>query len=276
MAYIVVKITNHKIRKSSNDILIAYLNELGYEAFEEHLKGVDAYIQEDLFDETILKQLQDTVKTLDFSYQWNVLEEQNWNKTWEENYQPVVIAEKLLVRSTFHKPIPTLPFEVIINPQMSFGTGHHQTTSLMLEALLSLDLQGKKVLDVGCGTGILAIFAVQRGAEVVGVDIDKNSYQNALENLALNNVAEKIQLKKGTVQMVREQVFDIILANINRNVLLQDMNEYAQRLKPNGTLLLSGFYSSDIDKMQEAIEKANLKKVSEKILEDWTLLEVKK
>ncbi len=276
MGYIVVKITNHKIRKTANDILIAYLNELGYEAFEEHLKGVDAYIQEEYFDENILKQLQEEVEGLDFSYEWNVLEEKNWNKAWEEQYQPVVIADKLLVRSTFHQPNPNLPYEVVINPQMSFGTGHHETTSLMLEALLSIDLQGKKVLDVGCGTGILAIFSAQEGASVRGVDIDNNAYENALENIVLNRVEDKVSISKGTVQTVTERGFDLILANINRNVLLDDMQEYADRLVVGGTLLLSGFYESDVPKIEIALANANLKKVGMQVLNEWTLLVVRK
>ncbi len=276
MGYIVVKITNRKLRKTSNDILVACLSELGYEAFEEHLQGVDAYIQEDLFDESVLQELKNRVAVLDFSYEWKVLEEKNWNKEWEENYKPVVIADKLLVRSTFHQPNPDLPYEVVINPQMSFGTGHHETTTLMLEALLEQDLHEKNILDVGCGTGILAIFAAQQGATLTAVDIEENAYQNAVENAKLNNVAERIALQKGVVQDIKEGNFDIILANINRNVLLQDIQEYADRLAIGGRLFLSGFYTQDVDLLVDALAKSNLIKVNERVLNDWVLIEAVK
>lgn len=275
MAYIVVQIQNNRVKKETNDILIAYLNELGYDSFEEHLRGVDAYILEENFDEEVLKNLRATVPSLDFSYTWKFLEDKNWNQVWEDNYQPVVIADKLLVRSTFHEKNTALPYEVVINPQMSFGTGHHETTSLMLEALLGQELDGKKVLDVGCGTGILAIFAAQQGASVTGVDIDGAAYENALENIKLNNV-EKIEVKQGIVDDVEENGFDIILANINRNVLLQDMEKYASRLDKQGVLFLSGFYEQDIPKLEEAITNARLKKCEKKVLNDWVVLTVAK
>ncbi len=276
MGYIVVKITNHKLRKTSNDILVACLSELGYEAFEEHLQGIDAYIQEGLFDESVLQELKNRVAVLDFSYEWKVLEEKNWNKEWEENYKPVVIADKLLVRSTFHQPNPDLPYEVVINPQMSFGTGHHETTTLMLEALLEQDLYEKNILDVGCGTGILAIFAAQQGAILTAVDIEENAYQNAVENAKLNDVTERIVLQKGVVQDIKEGNFDIILANINRNVLLQDMQEYADRLAIGGRLFLSGFYTQDVDLLVDALAKSNLIKVNKRVLNDWVLIEAVK
>ncbi len=275
MSYIIVKITNNKIRKTANAILIAYLNELGYEAFEEHLKGVDAYILEEEFEENHLQQLQ-KIPSLDFTYKWEVLEEKNWNKEWEEHYQPVVISDKLLVRSTFHQSDSELPYEVIINPKMSFGTGHHETTTLMLQALLEIDLQGKNVLDVGCGTAILAIFAAQQGATVVGVDIDENAYENALENVKLNGVEKAVKISKGTVQDVAEKDFDVILANINRNVLLNDMQEYAIRLAEGGTLLLSGFYENDVPKLEVALQNADLLHKEKRVLNEWVLLKTGK
>ncbi|PID89376.1 MAG: 50S ribosomal protein L11 methyltransferase, partial [Bacteroidia bacterium] len=248
----------------------------GYEAFEEHLDGVDAYVVENHFDEGVLKALQENVAALEFTYEWEVLEEKNWNKEWEENYQPTVIADKLLIRSTFHEPQPDLPYEIIINPQMSFGTGHHETTTLMLEALLECDLHGKKVLDVGCGTGILAIFAAQQGAKVLGVDIEDNAYQNALENVKLNKVENAVEIQKGTVQDVNKGNYDIILANINRNVLLNDMPEYADRLADRGILLLSGFYESDMPKMEVALKNASFLKYEKQTSNEWTLVKVLK
>ncbi len=275
MGYIVAKITNKKVRKTTNDILIAYLNELGYEAFEEHLKGVDAYILEEHFEENLLKQLQE-IPSLNFTYEWEVLEEKNWNKEWEEHYQPVVVADKLLIRSTFHQPDLKIPYEIVINPKMSFGTGHHETTTLMLQALLNLDLERKRVLDVGCGTGILAIFAAQQGALVTAVDIDDNAYENALENVKLNGVEKAVKISKGTVQGVAEMDFDFILANINRNVLLSDMAEYEKRLAKGGTLLLSGFYENDVSKLEIALQDVNLFNYTKSVLNEWTLICVTK
>lgn len=276
MAYIVVKITNTHIKKSANDILIAYLNEMGYEAFEEHFQGVDAYILEENFNKDALEELKSSVPLLDFTYRFESLKEQNWNQQWEQNYKPVVIGDKLVIRSTFHESFPSVAEEIIINPKMSFGTGHHETTTLMLEALLSVDLDKKKVLDVGCGTGILAIFAAQKGAKVVGVDIDENAYENALENIELNAVAENVSIRKGTVDSIAEKNFDVILANINRNVLLQDMQKYADRLRTGGVLFLSGFYEKDIPKMQEAIVQAELRNCEKSVANAWTLLRLQK
>lgn len=276
MEYIVVNITNHKIRKEANDILIAYLSEIGYEAFEEHLQGVDAYILKDDFDEEALEELKQNITSLDFEYKWEVLEEKNWNEEWERNYKPVIIADKLLVRSTFHESMPEIPYEIIVNPQMSFGTGHHETTTLMLEALLKQDLTGRSVFDVGCGTGILALFAAKQQAKVIGVDIDQNAYENALDNIKLNNLEGKIAIYKGTVDCIEEKDFDIILANINRNVLLQDMKKYAEKLAEDGTLLLSGFYETDVEKLNEAIANAGLRNCEKNVLNEWTLLKVKK
>lgn len=276
MKYIIVHFRHKRASKLANEILIAYLNELGYEAFEEHLEGVDAYIFQEMFDKEMLNMLLKQIEMLDFIYDWELLEEKNWNAEWERNYNPVLIADKLLVRSTFHEPMAEVTEEIVINPKMSFGTGHHETTTLMLETLLCLDLTGKKVLDVGCGTGILAIFAAKKGAAVVAVDIDENAYENALENLEINKVAEKVYITKGTVDSVAEKDFDIILANINRNVLLQDMSKYAVRLRVGGHLLLSGFYENDSAKMQEVLNSLKLTNCEKRVLNEWALLEVQK
>lgn len=275
MAYIVVKIKNVQIKKQSNEILIALLNEFNYDSFQEHIDGIDAYIEQDKFEENVLISLQSMKNIPQFNYEWELLEDKNWNTVWEENYQPVVIADKLLIRSTFHKDFLEYPYEIIINPRMSFGTGHHVTTSLILSEMLTSELQGLHILDVGCGSGILGIFASKKGATVFGVDIDKWAYENALDNIALNNISN-FEVKQGTVDDVSEDNFDIILANINRNVLLDDMEKYEKKLSQGGTLLLSGFYEKDIPLITEKVEQVGLHFIASKVENEWSLVKVTK
>lgn len=275
MAYTVVKIKNIQIKKQSNEILIALLNEFGYDSFQEHIDGIDAYIEQDKFDEKVLISLQSMKNIPEFSYEWEVLEDTNWNAVWEENYQPVVIADKLLIRSDFHKELRQYPYEIIINPRMSFGTGHHATTSLILSEMIDSKLGGLRVLDVGCGSGILGIFASKKGATVYGVDIDNWAYENALDNIALNDITNFV-VRQGTVAIVEESDFDIILANINRNVLIDDMGKYEKKLSVGGTLLLSGFYEKDIPLIIEKAEEVGLHFVSSKVENEWSLVKVVK
>jgi ribosomal protein L11 methyltransferase len=235
------------------DILQAELAELGFEAFAEEERGFAAYAPVKAFDkgatEGLLKQYM-----MDAALEWEVkeLEKVNWNEEWEKNYEAIEIGQECIVRANFHPPRPDVPYEIVITPKMSFGTGHHQTTRLMLQQQLHLEHEGLRVLDVGCGTGILAIMAHKRGAvEIWACDIDEWSVENSRENCCLNRCPE-IQVVQGTLAASGiGGEFDIILANINKNVLLEEMDLYAEYLLPNGHLLLSGFYEQDIDDLLE-------------------------
>lgn len=231
------------------DIIQAELAELGFEAFAEEERGFAAYAPVKAFNkaatESILKEYM-----MDAALEWEVktLDKKNWNEEWEKNYDLIEIGNECVVRASFHPPRPDVPYEIIITPKMSFGTGHHQTTKLMLKQQLHLNHQGMRVLDVGCGTAILAIMAFKRGAaEVWACDIDEWCVENGEENCLLNKCPE-IQVRLGTLaESGIGGRYDIILANINKNVLLEEMDLYAEFLQPDGHLLLSGFYEEDIE-----------------------------
>lgn len=228
------------------DILIAELSELGFESFEETLTGLSAYIP----TATIKDPNLDSITILQnpefiISYESEEIEPINWNEEWERNFQPIEVDGKCTVRAPFHA-VPTTEFDIIIEPKMSFGTGHHETTHLMIKHLLKLDLANKKTLDMGSGTGILAILAAMRGAKPIdAIDIDPWCYENSIENFDRNQVSF-IESHLGNVSLLKDKSYDLIIANINRNVLLEDIPSYAQSLTDQGILLLSGFYTEDI------------------------------
>jgi ribosomal protein L11 methyltransferase len=253
------------------DILIAELAEIGYDSFVDTPEGVDAYITEDQFAEASLQDLIRKYQALtDIEYQFNRLEKQNWNETWEKSYEPINVDDVCLVRAAFHPADDRFKYQIVITPKMSFGTGHHETTSMMLSTQLGIDHQGKKVLDVGCGTGILAIMACLLGAkEVLGFDIDEWAVENTRENIGLNH-CDFMTVSQGTIENVDPSLrFDIILANINRNVLLQEIPVYRRFLSPGGKLLVSGFYEHDIEDIARTAEEAGLKKMSQRIKNQW-------
>ena len=225
------------------DLLINELADIGFDTFEEAEFGFKAFIAESVFD----KQLLDTKlaayrEQFNFSYEFNLIPQQNWNEVWESNFEPIQIRNKVWVRATFHQPKPEFPFEIVIDPKMAFGTGHHETTSMMMESMLDTDFKGKKVLDMGCGTGILAILAEKLGAtDIVAVDNDLACYDSTLENARLNN-CQHIRVFCGSKEAIPIEQYDIILANINRNILLDHIDRYAWVLKSGGELYLSGFY----------------------------------
>ncbi|MEZ4923893.1 MAG: 50S ribosomal protein L11 methyltransferase [Crocinitomicaceae bacterium] len=225
------------------DIMIAQLGELGFESFVETKTGLNSYIPETIFDAGIIDDLkeQQGIANLDYS----LIEDQNWNAKWEENFEPVFVDDLLVIRAPFHSPDLKAKMVVTIQPQMSFGTGHHQTTWLMAKKLFELDLTGKEVLDMGTGTGVLAIVAEKLGAKkVFAPDIDEWSFRNALENVALNN-CEKIEVALGDDQTIKGRSFDLIIANINKNVLIQHFSVYSECIKPGGMMLISGFFETD-------------------------------
>jgi len=260
-----------KVNPEFADILIAELGELGFEAFEDTVDGFNAYIDAKKFVQEELDAV--LARYADFApanYQVQKIEHQNWNEEWERNFEPLFIADQVSVRASFHERPANARYDIVINPKMSFGTGHHETTTLMIENQLTLDHQGKRVLDMGCGTGILAIMAGELGAaEIVAVEIEDWTVENARENAALNQYPQ-IDVRLGGAETIAgDKPYDIILANINRNVLLEDMPAYVAVLKPGGVLLLSGFYTEDLPVLQARASELGLSYTSYRTKNNW-------
>ncbi|SDP75413.1 ribosomal protein L11 methyltransferase [Mucilaginibacter sp. OK268] len=253
------------------DLLINALGEIGFDTFEELEFGFKAYIPTDDFDEQQLKEhLLPYQEMFTFSYEITLIPQKNWNEVWESNFEPIKIGDKIYVRATFHPARPEFPYEIVIDPKMAFGTGHHQTTSMMLELILENDFAGKKVLDMGCGTGILAIMTSKlSAAEITAIDYDPVCYDSTIENSALNHVTNIIPLC-GSKEAIPDEQYDTILANINRNILLDQMERYAQVLKPGGEIYFSGFYESpDLEIITDEARKHGLKYINHKKTNDW-------
>ncbi|GAB3500551.1 50S ribosomal protein L11 methyltransferase [Spirosoma knui] len=254
------------------DILTAELAELGYESFVETDEGLNAYIVDADFNQDSLNEL--VAKYADqtaIAYEVSSLEKRNWNAEWEREYEPIEVANQVRVRASFHPLDARFRYDIVINPKMSFGTGHHETTAMMLEQQLSLDVQDKTVLDVGSGTGILAILAVKMGAQLaLAFDIEEWAVENARENADLNGCPE-VDVFQGTIADVDPSSrFDVILANINRNVLLAEIPTYVTLLNANGYLLVSGFYEQDAADIQRKAVEAGLTPVRTLMRNDWT------
>jgi ribosomal protein L11 methyltransferase len=245
-------------RDPATEILIAELGDVGFESFVEHDNGVTAYIQKIEWNPNILDNLYvlgSNEFIISFSY-FEVIQT-NWNKEWEKNFNPIQVDNLVSIRAPFHKN-PSLKFDIVIEPKMSFGTGHHETTHMMIQHLLALDLENKKVLDMGCGTGILAIFAEKKGAQPIdAIDIDNWCYQNSLENIQRNG-CNHITVLEGDSSLLKQKKYDIIIANINRNILISDMKTYTECLNKNGILLLSGFYKEDVIIIENEVTKHGL------------------
>jgi len=254
------------------DLLINALGEIGFDTFEELDFGFKAYIPVDDFDEeTLIEQLLPYRELFTFSYEVSLIPQKNWNEVWERNFEPIAISDKIFVRATFHPARPEFPYQIVIDPKMAFGTGHHQTTSMMLELMLENDYNGKNVLDMGCGTGILAIMASKLGAaQVTAIDYDLVCYESTIENSALNNIDNIIPLCGSKEAIPDEEQYDIILANINRNILIDQMERYAEALKPDGEIYFSGFYETpDLDIITDEARKYGLKYITHKKDKDW-------
>jgi ribosomal protein L11 methyltransferase len=231
----------------SRDIIAAYLSEFDFESFEDSETGLKAFIPENQFDESVVKDALIRIgKMMSFSFEINFIKEQNWNETWERNYDPVMVAGKCFIRAPFHAENLEALYELVIEPKMSFGTAHHETTSMMIELILKKKWVGKKVLDMGCGTGVLAILASKMGAtEIVAIDNDEWAFLNAVENVERNNTGN-IKVLQGDNALIENQKFDVILANINRNILLAQLQSYVNALNTYGEIYLSGFYEEDV------------------------------
>ena len=259
-----------------NEILIAELGYVGFESFVEDYQGLKAYIQKKEWNKNILEEIQILNSTeFEITYSFNEIEQVNWNAAWEKNFHPIEVDQKCVVRAPFH-PQANVDYEIIIEPKMSFGTGHHQTTRLMCSFLLEEDVNSKKVLDMGTGTGILAILSEQLGAtSILAVDIEDWSVENTLEN-AERNACSEIEGRCGDIDSIGEKDYDIVLANINRNILLRHLPSYSEKLTKNGILFLSGFFNSDSEDLKQAAAKEGLSFVDQKSEENWCALKFEK
>jgi ribosomal protein L11 methyltransferase len=268
-----------------SDILMAEIAEVGFDTFMETEKGFEAFVEEKKFDELLLEEVKEKYKAVNpLLFFWDTIEKRNWNEEWEKNLEPIFVDDRCLIRAEFHKieNLPAgmqgkYPYEIIITPKMSFGTGHHQTTYLMIKSQMGIDHVDKRVMDAGCGTAILAIMASKlKAKEVEAFDIDEWSVINGKENIE-NNHCTNIQLHQGKIEEMKfTGKFDIVLANINKNVLLAEMKIYASYLEKNGQLLLSGFYTKDIDDLLFEAHRHGLAEVNRDERETWAALLLRK
>ena len=271
MAFITIRVT---CQESLRDYLTALLFEIGFDAFQELSDGFEGSCEEGTFD---LQQVQEMLQPFeDVTYEVKEQEKVNWNEEWEKNYDPIIIGNRCIVRASLQSPRPEFEYEIIVTPKMSFGTGHHATTHQILAFQMTLDHQRKNVLDVGTGTGVLAIMAQKRGAgKVVATDIDDWCIENSTENFELNDVTN-YSLHKVEIEDLEQHEFDIIIANINKNVLLNQIGHYSVRLKTEGKLILSGFYQEDIVDLVSAASKHALKKIDHSVKDNWAMLVLSK
>ncbi len=256
----------------ATEILIAELGYAGFESFVETETGVTAYIQKQDWNIAILDNIHIlNSEEFEITFTFNEIEHTNWNAEWEKNFNPIVVDNLVTVRAPFHQK-PDTKFDVIIEPKMSFGTGHHETTHMMIQHILKNDFKDKTVLDMGCGTGVLAILAEKVGASNLdAIDIDHWCYLNSLENVERNN-CNKIKVYQGDVSLLKNKTYHVIIANINRNILLADMHQYATCLNQNGMLFLSGFYQADIPLIEAECNKHMLKLTDTIQKGDWVSL----
>lgn len=256
----------------ASEILVAELGEAGFESFVEEEDGITAYIPSKDFDKDSLQEIQIlNSEEFEISYSSREIEPVNWNSEWEKNFTPLIVDDKCSIRAPFHEK-PDTEFDIVIEPKMSFGTGHHATTYMMVQFILKDEWQGEKVLDMGCGTGVLAILAAMKGAsEVDAVDIDNWCYQNSIENAQRNNV-EFISVSEGGAEHLKGKKYDRVIANINRNILLEDIQVYEACLNSGGKLYLSGFYSEDFEAIEQECSSHNLTFNEQLERENWIAL----
>ncbi len=276
MDYIEVNIVPEKAPDQEVlDTIIALLSEQPFESFAETENGVSAYMPQNLFvEKEVVETLNSIRRLVGIKWEINSIAGQNWNKTWEENYRPVTIAGRCYIRAPFHSSLPEMEYEILIEPKMSFGTAHHETTSMMIEMLLDEDVKGKDVLDMGCGTGVLAILASKMGAgNILAVDNDEWAYENALENVAKNE-CRNVMVKWGDEKAIGNQKFDLILANINRNILLLQLEHYIAALNPGGKIFLSGFYEKDIPVLLDKAKPFHYHLIKKQTKNHWAAIAI--
>ena len=263
----------------ATDVLAAILCENGYESFVPDETGLTAYVKKELFDSDVLTDVISTFpmdNKITLSYE--IIEGQDWNSEWEKNYfQPIVVGDKCVIHSSFHNDVPSAEYDIVIDPKMAFGTGHHATTSFIIRQLLEMDLKDKDVMDMGTGTGILAILCAMRGAKnVSAIEIDEFAYVNAVENVRLNGVPQ-INVHHGDAALLKEEnIVDVFIANINRNIITNDIDSYADNLKLEGLMLLSGFYEEDIPVIMEKAKILGLEYKSHSVQDRWSCLILEK
>lgn len=277
MAYLEFEIPIRSWSSTEREILVARLSVIGFEGFVEKEDLIQAYILKESFPGEVFNELIDELSGYGIRVQYRFHEtvEQNWNEEWEKQFDPVLISEKVLVRAPFHDSGSDLPCTLVIEPKMSFGTGHHITTRLMIEAMMNMDLLGKRVLDMGCGTGVLGIYACYRGADrVLGVDNDQWAYENSLENVERNG-ARAMEVRFGDAGSLEAEEFDIILANITRNILVRDLTEYCAHLGKYGILVVSGFLAEDVQFVLNAGYECGLEHLQTQEDSNWISLSFK-
>jgi ribosomal protein L11 methyltransferase len=281
MNYIEVKIEIIPFGEEFAEQVIAQTEELGYESYEVSGPFLNAYIPEDKYSERDLRlalSFFDNNGEFILKYIANFIREENWNAVWESNFQPITIKNICTVKAGFHKNLPKTKYTITIDPKMAFGTGHHQTTSLMMEAMLDEQFRGCSVLDIGCGTGILAILAVKLKADIPvhAIDIDPVATASAIENSRRNRMPGKLAVLTGDASLLQSERYDVILANINRNIILSDLKTYAFSLRRGGRIILSGFYQADADMIIQEGRRQNLEFVYGKNLDNWAVIKLKK
>ncbi len=279
MNYYEIKFNIKPNTEINRDVLAAILAGIDFESFSENPNGIDAYVSEKLYDEEKIKNCISgfPLEDVQLNFTSSFIETKDWNEEWEKNFfQPIIINNQCVIHSSFHENIPQLQYDIIIDPKMAFGTGHHETTSLMIAHLLDTDVANKSFLDMGCGTAVLAILAKMKGANpVVAIDIDEWAYNNSIENIRLNNTPD-IDIRLGGAEMLGKEKFDVIFANINRNILLNDIHIYASCMNSGSQLFMSGFYTEDMEMIKDECSKHNLQFVSYLEKNNWVAIQTKK
>ena len=274
--YTKVKFAVTPNEEMATDVLAALLAEIGFESFVPEDEGMSAYGPQALYNEESIANVvaEFPIEGFEITYDCQFIEGEDWNAQWEKNYfQPIVLGEDCVIHSTFHTDVPKARYDILIDPKMAFGTGYHQTTCHMLRAILASDMSGKSVLDMGCGTALLAILARKHGAEkVVAIDIDEFAYENAKENVALNGTPD-IEVRLGGADAIKESdSFDYVIANINRNILLMDMVNYVRCMHTGSQIFISGFYTEDMEVLKEEAARHGLRYLDYAENDNWAMM----
>ena len=282
MEYIEVSLEIDPFRDEYAEIVTAEISDLGFESYLTEEPYLKAYIPKEQFSEPRLKTVLSLIPETDFKvrHTLNLIPEQNWNALWESSFEPVVIDGRCTIKASFHKGLPRTRYTITIDPKMAFGTGHHQTTSLIIRSMMQSekDIRDKQVLDMGCGTGILSILAAKMKAAVPvhAIDIDPVAVRSARENAGRNRVGDRIKSLCGDASLIQAGKYDLIIANINRNIILEDLSTYSRGLRPEGRLITSGFYEEDCAMIEAEASRHGLERVSSDSMDSWATVIFKK